>query len=145
MFIQISYCIKSLILFSCLKHKVCYICGKSGKNIPDFFKIKRLDICLGDYTDLPAAEPRIPDAEGKIIYPNGLSNSLPRSVQEEMVRSVPGLERAVFLALEETPMGLDDLADLTSLSPSQVMTAVTMLELKDLAVTLPGDRVVIKN
>ena len=36
--------------------------------------------------------------EGTIIYPNGLSNSLPRSVQEEMVRSVPGLENAVFLA-----------------------------------------------
>ena len=32
------------------------------------------------------------------IYPNGLSNSLPRPVQEEMVRSVPGLERAVFAA-----------------------------------------------
>ena len=30
------------------------------------------------------------------IYPNGLSNSLPRDVQESMVRSVPGLERAVF-------------------------------------------------
>jgi len=33
-----------------------------------------------------------------LIYPNGLSNSLPRSVQEEMVRLVPGLERARFLA-----------------------------------------------
>lgn len=32
------------------------------------------------------------------IYPNGLSNSLPRDVQEAMVRSVPGLERAVFAA-----------------------------------------------
>lgn len=32
------------------------------------------------------------------IYPNGLSNSLPRDVQESMVRSVPGLERAVFSA-----------------------------------------------
>jgi len=32
------------------------------------------------------------------IYPNGLSNSLPRNVQESMVRSVPGLERAVFAA-----------------------------------------------
>ncbi len=32
------------------------------------------------------------------IYPNGLSNSLPREVQEAMVRSVPGLERAVFAA-----------------------------------------------
>ena len=36
--------------------------------------------------------------EGTIIYPNGLSNSLPSKVQEEMVRSVPGLENAVFLA-----------------------------------------------
>lgn len=32
------------------------------------------------------------------IYPNGLSNSLPRDVQEEMVHSVPGLEMAEFLA-----------------------------------------------
>lgn len=32
------------------------------------------------------------------IYPNGLSNSLPRSVQEDLVRSVPGLEEAEFAA-----------------------------------------------
>ena len=38
------------------------------------------------------------DIEGNIIYPNGLSNSLPRDVQENMVRSVPGLEHAEFLA-----------------------------------------------
>ena len=38
------------------------------------------------------------DSAGNIIYPNGLSNSLPRDVQEKMVRSVPGLEKAEFLA-----------------------------------------------
>ena len=38
------------------------------------------------------------DRAGTIIYPNGLSNSLPRSVQEELVHSVPGLEHAVMLA-----------------------------------------------
>ena len=38
------------------------------------------------------------DSAGKIIYPNGLSCSLPRDVQERMVRSVPGLENAEFLA-----------------------------------------------
>ena len=38
------------------------------------------------------------DRKGEIIYPNGLSCSLPRNVQEEMVRSVPGLEKAEFLA-----------------------------------------------
>lgn len=38
------------------------------------------------------------DIDGKIIYPNGLSCSLPRDVQEKMVRSVAGLEKAVFLA-----------------------------------------------
>lgn len=38
------------------------------------------------------------DSSGKIIYPNGLSCSLPREVQEKMVRSVPGLENAEFLA-----------------------------------------------
>ncbi len=32
------------------------------------------------------------------IYPNGLSNSLPRDVQERMVHSVPGLENATFAA-----------------------------------------------
>jgi len=31
------------------------------------------------------------------IYPNGTSNSLPVEVQEEMIRSIPGLERAVFI------------------------------------------------
>lgn len=37
------------------------------------------------------------DIEGRIIYPNGLSCSLPRDVQERMVHSVPGLEHAEFL------------------------------------------------
>lgn len=32
------------------------------------------------------------------VYPNGLSNSLPKDIQESMVHSVPGLERATFLA-----------------------------------------------
>ena len=53
---------------------------------------------------------RFPDAPGHhvmlepedrartIIYPNGLSNSLPRDVQERLVHSVPGLEHAEFLA-----------------------------------------------
>lgn len=31
------------------------------------------------------------------VYPNGLSNSLPADVQIEMIHSVPGLEKAVFL------------------------------------------------
>jgi tRNA uridine 5-carboxymethylaminomethyl modification enzyme len=38
------------------------------------------------------------DSAGKIIYPNGLSCSLPTDVQERMVRSIPGLEAAEFLA-----------------------------------------------
>ncbi len=38
------------------------------------------------------------DRAGTIIYPNGLSNSLPRDVQERLVHSVPGLEHAEFLA-----------------------------------------------
>ena len=37
------------------------------------------------------------DLEGNIIYPNGLSCSLPRDIQERMVRSVPVLENAEFL------------------------------------------------
>lgn len=31
------------------------------------------------------------------VYPNGTSNSLPKDVQVEMIHSIPGLERAVFL------------------------------------------------
>lgn len=38
------------------------------------------------------------DSDGNIIYPNGLSCCLPKDVQEKMVRSVPGLENAEFLA-----------------------------------------------
>lgn len=38
------------------------------------------------------------DSKGEVIYPNGLSCSLSRDVQEKMVRSVPGLENAEFLA-----------------------------------------------
>ena len=38
------------------------------------------------------------DSSGQIIYPNGLSCSLPREIQDKMVRSVPGLEHAEFLA-----------------------------------------------
>ena len=38
------------------------------------------------------------DSAGQVIYPNGLSCCLPRDVQERMVRSVPGLENAEFLA-----------------------------------------------
>ncbi|MBR1870697.1 MAG: tRNA uridine-5-carboxymethylaminomethyl(34) synthesis enzyme MnmG, partial [Kiritimatiellae bacterium] len=38
------------------------------------------------------------DLAGRIIYPNGLSCSLPKAAQVEMVHSVPGLEQAQFLA-----------------------------------------------
>ena len=38
------------------------------------------------------------DSDATVIYPNGLSCSLPRDVQERMVHSVPGLENARFLA-----------------------------------------------
>lgn len=37
------------------------------------------------------------DKAFKIVYPNGLSCSLPRDIQERMVHSVPGLEQAEFL------------------------------------------------
>ncbi len=38
------------------------------------------------------------DKDGTVIYPNGLSCSLPEKVQEEMVHSIAGLEHADFLA-----------------------------------------------
>lgn len=39
-----------------------------------------------------------PEGRGVLeIYPNGTSNSLPESVQLDMIHSIPGLERAVFL------------------------------------------------
>lgn len=38
------------------------------------------------------------DRDCTIIYPNGLSNSLPRSVQQDLVHSIPGLENAELLA-----------------------------------------------
>ena len=38
------------------------------------------------------------DSEGKVIYPNGLSCSLPEKIQVEMVHSIAGLEKVEFLA-----------------------------------------------
>jgi tRNA uridine 5-carboxymethylaminomethyl modification enzyme len=37
------------------------------------------------------------ELDGESIYVNGLATSLPADVQEQVVRAVPGLERAVFL------------------------------------------------
>jgi len=37
------------------------------------------------------------DSAGSVIYPNGLSCSLPKDIQVRMVHSVPGLEQAEFL------------------------------------------------
>lgn len=38
------------------------------------------------------------NVDGTVIYPNGLSCSLPKDIQVAMVHSVPGLEKAEFLA-----------------------------------------------
>ena len=39
----------------------------------------------------------IPDVSVDLIYPNGISNSLPEDAQLEMVRTIPGLENAVIV------------------------------------------------
>ena len=43
-------------------------------------------------------EPESADPERNLVYPNGLSTSLPRDAQIAMIHSVPGLERAEFAA-----------------------------------------------
>ena len=43
-------------------------------------------------------EPESADPTRNLVYPNGLSSSLPRDIQKEMVHSIPGLERARFAA-----------------------------------------------
>ena len=43
-------------------------------------------------------EPESADSATNLVYPNGLSTSLPRAAQEAMVHSVPGLEKARFAA-----------------------------------------------
>ena len=43
-------------------------------------------------------EPESGDPARNLVYPNGLSTSLPRDIQERMVRTVPGLEKARFAA-----------------------------------------------
>lgn len=43
-------------------------------------------------------EPESCAAGRNLMYPNGLSTSLPRAIQEEMVHSIPGLEDARFAA-----------------------------------------------
>lgn len=45
------------------------------------------------------SEPRLLVAlicNADLIYPNGISNSLPEDAQEEMIRTIPGLENAVM-------------------------------------------------
>lgn len=43
-------------------------------------------------------EPESADPNVNLVYPNGLSTSLPRDIQEMMVHSIPGMEKARFLA-----------------------------------------------
>jgi tRNA uridine 5-carboxymethylaminomethyl modification enzyme len=35
--------------------------------------------------------------DSPLIYPNGTSNSFPRDIQEQLIHSIPGLERATFM------------------------------------------------
>jgi len=52
----------------------------------------------------------------ELVYPNGTSNSLPMEVQEEMIRSIPGLENARFI---EWAYAIEyDFYDPTQLAPT---------------------------
>ena len=59
-------------------------------------------------------------------------------------QKLPEDQRAVFMALQTEPLGLDDLAAQTGLSSAALMTALTALELADLAQTHPGNRASVK-
>ncbi len=59
-------------------------------------------------------------------------------------QALTGDVRTVFLALERADLSLDDVSDATGLPAGALMQAVTVLELADLAETLPGNRVRIK-
>ena len=56
----------------------------------------------GGQVSRPTADHHVfvePEGRGVLeMYPNGTSNSLPVEVQQEMIHSIPGLERAEFLA-----------------------------------------------
>ncbi len=68
-------------------------------------------------------EPEGRDTE--LVYPNGVSNSLPRDVQVEMIHSIPGLERAELLAFGYAIEY--DFCDPTQLQPTLEAKAVENL------------------
>lgn len=45
----------------------------------------------------PEGFPDNPQGDGAVLYPNGLSNSLPADAQVELLRTVPGLEKCHML------------------------------------------------
>lgn len=63
--------------------------------------------------------------DSDIVYPNGLSNSLPEEVQQEIIRSIPGLEKAV---ITRPGYGVEyDFVDPTQLTPGLELKSVSGL------------------
>ena len=70
----------------------------------------------------------------------------PLSLKEKIAaaQDLSGNMKTVFMALEPKPEDLDTLSERTGIAPGELMAAITLLELSDLAETHPGNRVSLK-
>jgi len=79
--------------------------------------------------------------EKKKVYPE------PENILKEKVAQTQGLspaERALYMNLGKEPESLDALAEKTGVSAPELMSAATALELMELIVSYPGNRVSLK-
>ena len=94
-----------------------------------------------------AAAPKPPAARQEALMPAPSSADKTLAALKQRIadtQKLPEDQRAVFMALQSEPLGLDDLAGQTGLSSAALMTALTALELADLAQTHPGNRASVK-